>query len=362
MPNHLLLYFPAFNSALHCRNRGWLLYVQQFVAMFLKRVRHTMRRWPITLTQLLVPLFFTIMSLIVLKTLPGPKDSPPLRLNLEEFSQTFVSFREGPDSTGLMHNLSENYKNLFWQEQYELRNVTDISGSPNTTVDQYLAFEGKRSLATYNNKFIIAASFDREGDETRSISYFNDQAYHSPAIALSEYDRALLAYFTNNKTSLETVNHPLPRTAQDKVADQMITGAEGFTIAFNVVFGMAFLASSFVLFLIKERAVNAKHSQFVSGVHSATFWMSTFCWDMINFAVPVILLLITFLGFDVKAYIEGEHLAHVFLLFLLFGWAVLPFMYLLSFIFTVPSTGFVWLSFWNILSGENTSGGPQSHT
>ena len=42
---------------------------------------------------------------------------------------------------------------------------------------------------------------------------------------------------------------------------------------------------------------------------------------------------------------------YIALLFLLFGWAVLPFIYLMSFIFTVPSSGLVWLTMFNILSG-----------
>jgi ATP-binding cassette subfamily A (ABC1) protein 3 len=104
--------------------------------------------------------------------------------------------------------------------------------------------------------------------------------------------------------------------------------------------------------LIKERATKAKHIQFVSGVNPINFWFSTFCWDMINYIIPCICLIITFVAFDITAYLQPvSHVGHMFLLLLLYGWAMLPFMYLLSFIFTVPSTGFVWLTMFNILSG-----------
>ncbi len=44
---------------------------------------------------------------------------------------------------------------------------------------------------------------------------------------------------------------------------------------------------------------------------------------------------------------------YVLLLLLLFGWAVLPFMYIWSFLFTTPSTGFVWITLWNVLAGQS---------
>ena len=70
--------------------------------------------------------------------------------------------------------------------------------------------------------------------------------------------------------------------------------------------------------------------------------------------VPVVLLLVTFFAFGITAYTEGVHWLHILLLFALYGWACLPFMYVLSFIFTVPASGFVWLTIFNILSGGST--------
>jgi hypothetical protein len=49
-----------------------------------------------------------------------------------------------------------------------------------------------------------------------------------------------------------------------------------------------------VIFLIKERASGAKHLQKVSGVGSGAFWFSNFFWDMINYLIPVFLILIVF--------------------------------------------------------------------
>lgn len=70
-------------------------------------------------------------------------------------------------------------------------------------------------------------------------------------------------------------------------------GRKGFDIALNLLFAMAFLASTFSILAVSERAVQAKHVQFVSGVHVATFWLSALLWDLLSFLVPSLLLLVS---------------------------------------------------------------------
>ena len=82
----------------------------------------------------------------------------------------------------------------------------------------------------------------------------------------------------------------------------------GFTITFNLLFGMSFLISSFALFLIRERATKAKHVQFVSGVHVVTFWLSAFLWDFINYMLPCGAIMLVLVAFDVEAYTGGIRL------------------------------------------------------
>ena len=83
------------------------------------------------------------------------------------------------------------------------------------------------------------------------------------------------------------------------VVDRDVTG---FLITFTLLFAMAFLASSFVLFLVQERSSKAKHVQFVSGVDPVSYWTSAYLWDMINFMIPSLTLLILFVAFDVPAF------------------------------------------------------------
>ncbi len=65
---------------------------------------------------------------------------------------------------------------------------------------------------------------------------------------------------------------------------------------------MAFLASSFVVFVVQERTNGAKHVQFVSGVDPFSYWTASWMWDLINFTLPCISIIILFACFDVPAY------------------------------------------------------------
>jgi len=63
---------------------------------------------------------------------------------------------------------------------------------------------------------------------------------------------------------------------------------------------------------------------------------------------------VIFQAFDVQAFTQDSHLVDVMLIFLLYGWAIIPLMYLLSFFFSVAATAYTRLTIFNILSGTAT--------
>lgn len=63
---------------------------------------------------------------------------------------------------------------------------------------------------------------------------------------------------------------------------------------------------------------------------------------------------VVFQVFSVKAFVAENHLVDVLLLLLLYGWAVIPLMYLLSFLFSMAATAYTRLTIFNIISGTAT--------
>lgn len=62
---------------------------------------------------------------------------------------------------------------------------------------------------------------------------------------------------------------------------------------------------------------------------------------------------LVFQAFGVEAFID-DHLVDVLLMLMLYGWAVIPLMYLLSFLFSSAATAFTRLTVFNMISGTAT--------
>ena len=107
-----------------------------------------------------------------------------------------------------------------------------------------------------------------------------------------------------------------------------------------------------VLWLLHERSLNLPLSQVVSGVGPLVFWLGNLMWDYVNFLLPSLLLLVVFAVYGTEAYVEDGRLGLVALVLAVYGWAILPFIYLAHFIFTSPPTGMTIIIVFNIVSGE----------
>uniref|UniRef100_A0A8C2JY49 ATP-binding cassette, sub-family A (ABC1), member 3b n=1 Tax=Cyprinus carpio TaxID=7962 RepID=A0A8C2JY49_CYPCA len=307
-------------------NIGARLYMQQFYAMFLKRALYSWRNWKVMVAQFLVPLIFTVLALVVARSLPGSKITPQLRLALKQYGPTHV-----PVAVDV--SLPQQHPNLSFF-------LSDLS--------EYVLYNAMREGGAFNEHCVVGATFrSRSRKNTEVIGYFNNQGYHTPATALMLVDNALYKLLAGPDASIQTGNYPLPRNMSETAQSQ---GQTGFAIAINLMYGMASLASTFALLLVSERSVKSKHVQQVSGVYLSNFWFSALLWDLINFLLPCLLMLVVFRVFSVKAFVAENHLVDVLLLLLLYGWAVIPLMYLLSFMFSSPATAYTRLTIFNILS------------
>ncbi|XP_061768543.1 phospholipid-transporting ATPase ABCA1-like isoform X2 [Nerophis ophidion] len=150
-------------------------------------------------------------------------------------------------------------------------------------------------------------------------------------------------------------NHPLNLTKEQLSFVALATTSTDVVVSICVIFAMSFIPASFVLFLIQERVSKAKHLQFVSGVNPTVYWLANFAWDMCNYAVPCVIVIVIFLCFQQESYVSLANLPALVLLLVLYGWSIIPLMYPASFIFSVPSTAYVVLTCINLFVGINGS-------
>lgn len=107
----------------------------------------------------------------------------------------------------------------------------------------------------------------------------------------------------------------------------------------------------FVMFFIKERVSRAKLLQFVSGANKTIFWLTSFVIDYFLFLLISLLYIGVLAAYQKEGYSEFAELGRNFILIVLFGVAVLPYTYVASFMFQIPSSGLVRLAIGYIVSG-----------
>nr|XP_055026150.1 phospholipid-transporting ATPase ABCA1 isoform X1 [Misgurnus anguillicaudatus] len=190
--------------------------------------------------------------------------------------------------------------------------------------------------------------------------WFYNQGWHSLVSFLNVASNGILrgnlpAGFKPEEYGITTFNHPLNLTKEQLSFAALASSSTDVVVAICVIFAMSFIPASFVLFLIQERVSKAKHLQFVSGVNPTIYWLANFAWDMCNYVMPCLIVIVIFLCFQQKAYVSPPNLPALILLLVLYGWSITPMMYPASFFFSVPSTAYVVLTCINLFIGINGS-------
>jgi hypothetical protein len=82
-----------------------------------------------------------------------------------------------------------------------------------------------------------------------------------------------------------------------------------------------------IAFILREREDEQKHIQLISGMNLPAYWISNMIADICKIYVPILFIVITSFCFK----LDGDG---VWILFLLFPPAIVPFTYATSFLFT----------------------------
>ncbi|KNC76009.1 hypothetical protein SARC_11479 [Sphaeroforma arctica JP610] len=329
---------------------GMALKKQQYTAMVKKRYVHSKRDKGAVLCQWVFPIIFMVLAMVLAKTIKEDFDRPPLTFNINDLDTSSVPIQ----NLNAGNALADSVVTQLTQE-FSPTLVTTVDPTTNFTLNwintAYTDLE-----ATIYPGYIIQTTNPTGGDDGSQLlfvtEYFQNLALHGSAIYLNVLNNAIARVYVPGM-SITTTNHPLPLTAAAR-NERIEEGGQELAVAIFTIFAMSFLAASFVTFVVDERRTKAKHIQFVSGVDTVSFWLATYTWDLINYLIPVTVILIIIIGFQVEYY-TGSNYGAVVCLFLLFGWSVIPLMYICSFGFKVPSTALASMILFNMLLGLATS-------
>ena len=329
--------------------------MQHMHAMFVKRLMQILRRPALKCFQVMLPIVFIVIN-IFLGWIPAVFDGgseTPLVLNLTMFGdKSTVVYGVRHAAHTLAVQLSDTYKSQFKGSHHELVYV-------NGSVNDYLASIANENRYTYTHGYIVAALFESiSADEVRCTALYNYEAYHTAPISLNLVDNALLKHYVGRRYSIETTNKimlsPLIRTTghADDMFQQIIKSN-------RVIMGLVLtLPISLVLVgvdMISERASGSKFLQILSGLHIATFWLTSATVDFVFYLFPLTAAIyITLAAYQLETFTTVSGIQYSLPLFIAYGWAMLPIAYVASLTFSRTRLGVTCLIIYTTVSGEHT--------
>jgi len=165
----------------------------------------------------------------------------------------------------------------------------------------------------------------------------NFTALHASLLYQSIADESIIREALNDDTfSIKTTVHPLPLT---KTEENLGQAQDSYSAWFLLVLSFPFITGSFATFLVQERMSKAKHLQTVAGVKPSAYWISTYIWDILNYQLPMWVIIVLMFAFSVDAFTTSDRgvLGGTILSLLVYGPASAGFTYCLSYIFKSPS-------------------------
>jgi len=149
--------------------------------------------------------------------------------------------------------------------------------------------------------------------------------------------------------SFQVRSHPLPVTYLGEV--RIRTFLSLFAALF-VLIPFCYLPAGFVVFLVKERTVKAKHQQFLSGLHPVSYWVANYLWDMLNYLFIIGCVMIVFVSYRTGEFTGStDRTLATFTLLLSYGLAVIPLSYVYSFMFDSHSSAQVGIASLHFVTG-----------
>lgn len=169
------------------------------------------------------------------------------------------------------------------------------------------------------------------------VIQYNFTAYHvTPTYMAVATEGIARQALEDDEFFIESTIHPLPLTDFE---NSVVESEDSFSAWFLLVLSFPFIAGSFGTFVVAERESKAKHLQTVTGVKPSGYWVSTYLWDVMNYQLPLWIVVALFFIFGVDAFTTTNYdvFGGVLLAMILYGPAAAGFTYCVSNLFTSPA-------------------------
>nr|XP_038948786.1 ATP-binding cassette sub-family A member 13 [Rattus norvegicus] len=369
---------------------GCQLLLGQAGALLRKRLLHTLRAWKSTTSDLFLPVLFVALAMGLFMVQPLAITYPPLKLTPGHYETAeayfFSSGNHDPDLTHVLLrrfgdqdpvcsdaqwvNSSSWHRDPYSGPEFQdscgcLKCPNKSAGAPYLTnclghtllnlsgydVEEYLLVpSAKPRLGGWS--FGVQIPNEAEDVKTNTSKpktlakvWYNQKGFHSLPSYLNHLNNLILwqnlpAHAADwRQYGITLYSHPYGGALLNE--DRILESIRQCGVALCIVLGFSILSASIGSSVVKDRVTGAKRLQHISGLGYRTYWLINFLYDMLFYLVSVCLCVAIIAAFQLTAFTFRENLAATALLLALFGYAMIPWMYLISRIFSSSDVAFI---------------------
>ncbi|XP_027499661.1 ATP-binding cassette sub-family A member 13 [Corapipo altera] len=370
---------------------GAHLVLPQSVALLMKRFHHTRRDWRGSLSNVLLPVLFVALAMALFSVKPLAIDYPSLKMtpnlydsvesffsaeddNSENLSQVLLGYFSDWNHT-CMHS-QQRKNNSCWQmenmpPQDSCGCVAGQEMCPSfNTSAPYV--KNKKGHILYNlSGFLVEEYLVRPSNKTRyggwsfggrkafelqdtklnqtksrplAKVWYNQKGFHLLPSYLNELNNLIL--WMNLPPNVDWREYGITLYSQPYGGalldeDKIMENVRQCGVALCIMLGFSILTASIGSTIVKDRVSGTKRLQHITGLGYKTYWLANFCCDMLFYMVPVTLCVGVISAFQLSAFTFRKNLVATVLLLILFGYATLPWMYLVSRFFSSSDVAFI---------------------
>lgn len=194
-----------------------------------------------------------------------------------------------------------------------------------------------------NSRYAVGTSMN---NLSQIIGWYHDNGlfFGAKIVSVDLIHNAMLKAIIGQDRSIHVIDSPIHLAKVDnhsydqRFGDYILVAKMQIMTMFTSEV-ISIISSFYIIYCIKERVSKSKHMQLSNGLSAYKLWASSFVFDFVTFVATVLIALIPIIVTQ-KGWAQVYNLTPSFLLHVAFGFAVLPFIYLLSFIFGTPPSGF----------------------
>ena len=292
------------------------------------------------------PILLILFGLLISKLQLTLKSKPYLIEDLEITGNQYIIFASKDNSSSLREYFDKNNNYSVEVKLTDLSNITY-----NSKNDSKLAIDFIDSI------FIVSKDTEDRKNRSVDMSKSNYYGYYGGLLMLSEnnenyelliavnprvkhglpiYSHFFLSSIIKNEynkrhsndpkpknLTIQYTHHPLPLTKKLKEQNDIINNV---AIIFFISISFGIMPANFISLLVKERINNSKHLMRISGINIISYWCVNYIFEYVKYYITGGICIFCLYIFD-------YYKDYLYIMYLIYGPAMISFTYFLSFFF-----------------------------